>query len=115
MGILKTFFRSKEQPQQAVRRKAPESSLCLYIIGFEDPAFHGIVKIGVTKDLKKRLATLQTGCPWRLEVKSIVFRSDSFQYEDWLHKHFDQYRMREDGEWFQWPQGRDPVADIKRA
>jgi hypothetical protein len=114
MGILETFFRSSDR-NKAVRKTVPVSSLCLYIIGFEDTQFDGIVKIGVTKDIKKRLATLQTGCPWRLTVKALVYRPDSFQYEDWLHKHFGQYRMREDGEWFRWPEGRDPVTDIEEA
>lgn len=91
------------------------SSLCLYIIGFEDPQFHGTVKIGVTKDIKKRLGTLQTGCPWRLEVKAMVYRPDSFQYENWLHEHFDRERMRPDGEWFDFGPDSDPVAIIERA
>ena len=90
-------------------------NLCVYVIGFEDPQFHGIVKIGVTNNITKRMSTLQTGCPWRLEVKAMVYRPDSFQFEDWLHKHFDKYRMRPDGEWFRWPPGTDYLREIENA
>lgn len=90
-------------------------NLCLYVIGFVDPQFRGIVKIGVTNNTKKRLATLQTGCPWRIEVKAMVYRPDSFQFEKWLHAHFDRYRMRPDGEWFDFGTNSDPVSIIERA
>jgi hypothetical protein len=85
------------------------------VIGFEDPQFDGIVKIGVTNNIDKRLKTLQTGCPWRLEVKGMVYRTDSFQYETWLHDHFHKQRIRSDGEWFQFPPGTDPVSIVARA
>jgi hypothetical protein len=88
-------------------------NLCLYVIGFEDPQLNGIVKIGVTNNMAKRLQTLQTGCPWRLEVKAMVYRPDSFQFEGWLHDHFDAQRMRPDGEWFDFGSDSDPVAIIE--
>jgi hypothetical protein len=112
MALRDILFRSSSRT--TTTRREPASSLCLYIIGFEDPHFNGIVKIGVTKDLKKRLATLQTGCPWRLEVKAIMYRPDSFQYEDWLHKHFSRERIRPDGEWFDFGNTSNPVEIIKR-
>lgn len=113
MGILDTFFKAVREPTLVT---VPSNvNLCLYVIGFVDPQFHGIVKIGVTNNTKKRLATLQTGCPWKLEVKAMVYRPDSFQYENWLHEHFDRYRMRPDGEWFDFGIDSDPVSIIERA
>lgn len=111
---LRGLFRSQDRETE-IRISPANANLCVYIIGFEDPQFHGIVKIGVTNNLKKRLGALQTGNPWRLEVKAIVYRPDSFQFENWLHEHFDQYRMRSDGEWFQFGPDSDPVAIIESA
>lgn len=45
----------------------------------------------------------------------MVYRPDSFQYENWLHEHFDRERMRPDGEWFDFGPDSDPVAIIERA
>jgi hypothetical protein len=117
MGFIRDYFSKRPVSTRPVRTipSVPESSLCLYVIGFEDPQFHGIVKIGVTNNIKKRLATLQTGCPWRLEVKAMVYRPDSFQYETWLHEHFNRERMRSDGEWFSFGPDSDPVSLIERA
>jgi hypothetical protein len=89
-------------------KRLPDPNLCIYVIGFEDPDIQPI-KIGVTNNIKKRLATLQTGCPWRLEVKGVTYRPDAFQMEHWLHEHFGQYRLRSDGEWFLPPEGQDPL------
>ena len=111
MGFLKWVLKATEPP---IVSKS-NVNLCLYVIGFEDEQFHGIVKIGVTNNVKKRLATLQTGNPWRLEVKAMVYRSDSFQYENWLHGHFDRYRMRPDGEWFDFGSNSDPVSIVQGA
>lgn len=117
MGFLDKLLRpGVYQPSRRYADISPSNaSLCLYVIGFEDPAFHGIVKIGVTNNIKKRLKTLQTGCPWRLEVKAMVYRSDSFQYETWLHDHFDRERMRSDGEWFNFGPDSDPVSIVQGA
>jgi hypothetical protein len=113
VGLLDVFFKREVTAPVAVT--PANVNLCLYIIGFADPRFHGIVKIGVTKQLTKRLATLQTGCPWRLEVKALVYRPDSFEFEKWLHEYFDQYRMRPDGEWFDFGPGSDPVTMVESA
>ncbi len=73
------------------------------------------VKIGVTNNLQRRLQTLQTGCPWRLEVKGVTYDPGAFQMEHWLHERFDEYRIRPDGEWFMPPDGVDPVQWISEA
>lgn len=112
MGFLRTILRGATAPPPP---HGSSPNLCLYVIGLEDEQFHGIVKIGVTNNMQKRLQTLQTGCPWRLEVKAMVYRPDSFQFESWLHEHFTEYRMREDGEWFDFGQDSDPVEIIQSA
>jgi hypothetical protein len=102
-------------PEENTQLTPKNANLCLYVIGFEDEHFRGIVKIGVTNNIKKRLATLQTGCPWRLEVKGMVYRPDSFKYEDWLHSHFDRQRIRADGEWFDFGKNSDPLEIVSGA
>ena len=92
-----------------------DPNLCLYVIGFTEERFAGIVKIGVTNNIKKRLKTLQTGNPWRLQVMAIVYRPDAFQLEAALHRHFDAQRMRPDGEWFRFDPDSDPVEIVARA
>jgi len=95
----------KDQPG---RGRMADMNLALYIIGFEDPSIRPI-KIGISNNVKKRLAQLQTGCPWRLEVKAMVLRTDADLFEKYLHAHFDAYRIRPDGEWFLPP---DDVTDV---
>jgi hypothetical protein len=57
------------------------------------------VKIGVAKDVKKRLAGLQTGNPVQLEVlTSYAPKVDPYLLEKLLHEHFKDIRMS--GEWF---------------
>lgn len=73
------------------------------------------IKIGVTTNLAKRLATLQTGCPWRLQVMGVTYRPDAYQMERWLHEHFGEYRIRSDGEWFLPPEGEDPLGWVSDA
>lgn len=87
--------------------------MCVYVIGFTDGLFPGVVKIGVTNNVKKRLQQLQTGNPWRLHAIGIMYRPDAFQYEDWLHERFAKYRMRQDGEWFDFGPESDPVAIVE--
>lgn len=59
------------------------------------------VKVGVTKSLGARLATLQTGCWLRLEVAyqfSLSSRELAYRAESLLHLEFADFRMQ--GEWF---------------
>lgn len=57
----------------------------------------GPVKIGYTSSsAKKRLAYLQTGCPFDLQLMGII---DAHPYKERdIHKAFNKYRLR--GEWF---------------
>jgi len=59
------------------------------------------VKVGIAKDVAKRVKVLQTGNGGRLEVvHTIPFssRALAFKKEASLHKMYSSYRMH--GEWF---------------
>jgi len=59
----------------------------------------GLYKVGFTKsDPKKRLATLQTGCPHRLEIHSVL--AGSTEDEIAIHKMLDDCGFHVRGEWF---------------
>ena len=62
---------------------------------------HEFVKIGVANDVKKRLASLQSGCPYELTLLAQWHTSDAGRVEDELHELLDKYRIR--GEWFELP------------
>ena len=56
----------------------------------------GSVKIGTAKEPKKRLSSLQTGCPGPLQLVGVI---PGGQIEEAaLHREFKQFRMN--GEWF---------------
>lgn len=57
---------------------------------------NGQVKIGYSKEPFKRLASLQTASPYRLELLAIVPGTE--ETEDQLHRKFASYRLA--GEWF---------------
>lgn len=78
--------------------------MSVYVIS--DGAGH--IKIGVAKDVKSRIKTLQCGNPNNLTIE-FLFYTEGAKYSDYdlehaLHKHFKQYRMRnnnnEASEWF---------------
>lgn len=63
----------------------------------------GPIKIGKTNGHPwARLAELQTGNPYKLELVAYISAPD--QIEEQLHAYFDEYRM--EGEWFQ------PVPEV---
>ena len=100
------------------RRQLPDPNLCLYVIGFRDSErfpYLRAIKIGVTNNFEKRLATFQTASPWELEVKAIRLDPNAYQMERWLHEHFAPYRMRRDGEWFMPPPDVDVVEWVSNA
>ena len=57
-------------------------------------------KIGITKNLKERLETLQTSSPEKLELLFKYPTTEARQVEKSLHNLFKYYRIRENGEWF---------------
>lgn len=61
----------------------------------------GAIKIGVARDVKKRLATMQTGNPFELKVIALIPCSgvqQAFDTERRIHNLFKAKRIR--GEWF---------------
>ena len=73
----------------------------VYVIKGEalDPD-HSNYKIGISKNIKERLETLQTSSPQKL---NLVFKYPTYnpkKIEKSLHNYFKYYRIRENGEWF---------------
>jgi Meiotically up-regulated gene 113 len=91
--------------------RLPDVNLAVYIIGFVDPKITA-VKIGVSNNVDRRLEQLQTGCPWDLQVMSLDYRPDAYQIEDYLHKKFRRYRIRPNGEWFDFGVAPQQAAEI---
>lgn len=58
-------------------------------------------KIGITKDIKKRIGDLQTGNPVKILFVCSTFSENAYDFESELHNHFDEFRLQ--GEWFQLP------------
>jgi hypothetical protein len=58
------------------------------------------VKIGVSKNIKKRLFDLQASNPYKLILVKFFKTSDCFNLENILHKKFKH--LREKGEWFRY-------------
>jgi hypothetical protein len=56
----------------------------------------GAIKIGITQDIKKRIAGMQTGHPDTV-IELAIIPGDTFM-ESYIHEMFKEYRLR--GEWF---------------
>lgn len=69
---------------------------------------NGFIKIGVTENVTLRVATLQTGNPYPIELLCKWHTSDPYDEERFWHNHLKQYRVR--GEWFKLPD--EIVADM---
>ncbi len=57
-----------------------------------------LVKIGITNDINKRMASLQTGNPEPIILEYIEERYNPRKAEFWLHNQFSAHRVG--GEWF---------------
>lgn len=71
----------------------------IYIIGSDKPPY----KIGISKNPKRRLQSLQTGYPHKLhiwEMKETSTKKTKL-LESVIHKHLASYKMS--GEWFDIP------------
>jgi hypothetical protein len=78
----------------------------VYVIGRQQSS---VAKVGVTGgDLHKRLKSIQTGSPVKLEVLWWFYASA--EDEQRLHREFQDYRM--EGEWFDF-QGEEPDLVVK--
>lgn len=60
------------------------------------------IKIGVARDVEKRLQSMQTGCPFVIEVLHAWPCANPYRFERHLHWKLRAYRTR--GEWFTVPQ-----------
>lgn len=78
--------------QSAQKKKKSENSIVYFIQAIDS----GIIKIGQTTDIGKRLAALQTGCPEQLTVLKTMPGDKSI--ERLLHKKFSAANKQ--GEWF---------------
>lgn len=69
----------------------------LYVIGREE----GPVKIGITIALRSRLSTIQTGCPFPIEIlywRILPNREIALDIEQCIHQVWEEKRLN--GEWF---------------
>lgn len=68
-----------------------------------------LYKIGITKNVNRRIKQLQTGCPYKLElVESYEPKVFVNKIEKMLHRSYSCYQINEDfsklqGEWFDLP------------
>jgi len=72
----------------------------VYMIGSEHDLCHP-VKIGVTRDIEKRLSQINTGNHEQLNVKATIGPLDqkaAYALEDSIHAKLHSYHIR--GEWF---------------
>jgi predicted GIY-YIG superfamily endonuclease len=65
-----------------------------------------LYKVGVSKDTKKRIKQIQTGCPFKLKVLLTFDSKYAFKIETNLHRRFKVFEKKEyngmelSGEWF---------------
>lgn len=57
----------------------------------------GMLKVGVTKRPKQRLAVLQTGYPFKLKL-IYLFKGAGTDFEKFCHNYLSDYKIK--GEWF---------------
>jgi hypothetical protein len=74
----------------------------LYVVQGQDG---GPVKIGKAVDVEKRVAALQTGFPFQLELRMIGWGIG--HAEQAVHRDLESVRLRRNGEWFAPSQGME--------
>jgi hypothetical protein len=82
-------------PVDGKRQRGPKASEFVYFIQAE---VSGLIKIGVARNMVRRLAALQTGNPDRLVVLGVIRDDSPIRLESMLHSHFRAYHHV--GEWF---------------
>lgn len=88
--------RKREKEAARIRHLNPENNPVVYLVS---NGKH--LKIGMTSDIKKRLAALQTASPEELTILGLIpfqNRAQAKTAESRLHKSCKRYRRR--GEWF---------------
>jgi len=103
-GVLAQKLREQRQKQNAELQKrkheAKEKARRDYMEGKMDVYFvegAGLIKIGVSKDVEKRIASLKNGSPVPLTLLGYIQGSRALEAE--LHERFAD--IRDHGEWFQ--------------
>lgn len=81
----------------------------LCVIGADED--RGVVNIAKSSDPQKWLAELQDGNPSKLRLLHVD--PEAGRITRWLHEVFAGYRKL--GEWFGFPEGKDPVAEVQEA
>jgi predicted GIY-YIG superfamily endonuclease len=87
----------------------------LYLIEAKDIFLY---KIGITKNVKKRIKNLQTGCPNKLSVIHLYESENNVgKIEKALHKRFEHSKQKDifnnlEGEWFDLP--NEIIFDFKK-
>jgi hypothetical protein len=77
-----------------------------WLARLDDPCFvyviraGGPIKVGVAKDVAARLATLQTGNPYRFDLLAVLPGAHDLEWQ--LHRRIESDRL--EGEWFDGPQ-----------
>lgn len=69
----------------------------MYVYLLETEGFD-FFKIGITGNLDKRLSTIQTHCPFKVNYKCYTLSEMPQAFETELHLEFSDYRIQ--GEWF---------------
>jgi hypothetical protein len=87
-----------------MRKKQREAAGWVYLLR---TGWH--YKIGKTKNVKARVADLQTSSPYLIELIWAVYDQNMHQFEAWLHREFAEYRTN--GEWFELPPDQIPVIE----
>lgn len=87
------------------QKKKDRSPSQLYVV-----SCNGLFKIGVTKDIERRIKTLQTGNAHEIKLEYIEERNQPYKIERYLHRVFDKHRIK--GEWFEGISLRDIRVQI---
>lgn len=90
------------EPARPIDRKGP----VVYVVG---EAGSSVVKIGMTKNIRKRLGSIQTHYPRPLEV--LWTHHGGIELEEFLHERFRRLRIH--GEWFDFGK-RHPVEAVSK-
>lgn len=90
-GIADVFCENGHTRKQ-IRKAVPREPVVYFIVSRQ----LNLVKIGTTTDVDRRIATMQTGSPSRLELLGTIL--GDAETESYLHIMFAEYRAH--GEWF---------------
>ena len=74
-----------------------------------------MVKVGYSRDVQRRMATLQTGCPLTLDLE---FSVQTERYKEWeagIHRCLKGTGQHVRGEWFTLPAPLDCLAVLREA